>query len=122
MSDETKISDNNKKNLESIANIKKDKKTKKDKKNENTKKKRRFEILKNNLIFLRDNNITPSEYLNKNPLNFKPFQFKESIDFLIALNMTNLMKWKANFVIKIYYFAMIISIKPHFTGQQKEIK
>ena len=81
MSDETKISDNNKKNLESIANIKKDKKTKKDKKKENTKKKRRFEILKNNLIFLRDNDITPSEYLNKNPLNFKPFQFKESIDF-----------------------------------------
>ena len=59
-------------------NIMIDKKNKNDEKN---KKKRRFEILKNNLIFLRDNNITPSDYLKKNPFNFKPFQLRESIEF-----------------------------------------
>ena len=57
------------------------KKDAKDKNSERNKKKRRFEILKNNLIFLRDNGITPSDYLNKNPFNFKPFQYKESIEF-----------------------------------------
>ena len=59
-------------------NVMIDKKNKNDEKN---KKKRRFEILKNNLIFLRDNNITPSDYLKKNPFNFKPFQLRESIEF-----------------------------------------
>ena len=59
-------------------NVMVDKKNKNDEKN---KKKRRFEILKNNLIFLRDNNITPSDYLKKNPFNFKPFQLRESIEF-----------------------------------------
>ena len=48
---------------------------------EKNKKKKRFEILKHNLIYLRDNNVTPSEYLNNNPFNFKPFQVKESIAF-----------------------------------------
>ena len=57
------------------------KKDAKDKNNERNKKRRRFEILKNNLIFLRDNGITPSDYLKKNPFNFKPFQYKESIEF-----------------------------------------
>ena len=55
-----------------------DKNPKDDEKN---KKKRRFEILKHNLIYLRDNNVTPREYLNNNPFNNKPFQIKESIDF-----------------------------------------
>ena len=59
-------------------NIMIDKKNKNDEKN---KKKRRFEILKNNLIFLRDNGMTPSDYLKKNPFNFKPFQLRESIEF-----------------------------------------
>ena len=48
---------------------------------ERRKKKRRWEILKNNLIYLRDNHVTPSEYMNNNPFNFKPFQIKESIGF-----------------------------------------
>ena len=59
-------------------NVMVDKKNKNDEKN---KKKRRFEILKNNLIFLRDNGMTPSDYLKKNPFNFKPFQLRESIEF-----------------------------------------
>ena len=48
---------------------------------EKNKKKRRFEILKNNLIYLRDNNVTLQQYLKKSPFNFKPFQLKESIEF-----------------------------------------
>ena len=59
-------------------NVMVDKKNKNDEKN---KKKRRFEILKNNLIFLRDNGMTPSDYLKKNPFNFKPFLLRESIEF-----------------------------------------
>ena len=59
-------------------NIMIDKKNKNDEKN---KKKRRFEILKNNIIFLRDNVMTPSDYLKKNTFNFKPFQLRESIEF-----------------------------------------
>ena len=47
--------------------------------------KRRFEILKSNLIFLRDNHITIEEFTKNNPINIKPFQFKESIDFLDAV-------------------------------------
>lgn len=53
----------------------------KDKNIEKNKKKRRFDILKSNLIYLRDNGITPSEYLKHNPFNIKPFQYKESIEF-----------------------------------------
>lgn len=45
-------------------------------------KKKRFEILKNNLIYLRDNHVTPHEYMEYNPFNFKPFQLKESINLL----------------------------------------
>ena len=73
--------DKNKKNAESINKKNNIKKEIRYKNVERLKKKRRFEILKNNLIYLRDNGITPSEYLKKNPFNFKPFQFKESIDF-----------------------------------------
>ena len=54
---------------------------KKPKDDEKSKKKRRFEILKHNLIYLRDNNVTPSEFLKNNPFNYKPFQLKESIAF-----------------------------------------
>ena len=57
------------------------KKDTKDKNIEKNIKKRRFDILKSNLIYLRDNGITPSDYLKKNPFNFKPFQYKESIEF-----------------------------------------
>ena len=52
---------------------------------EKIKKKQRFEILKSNLIFLRDNHITIEELVKNNPINIKPFQFKESIDFLDAV-------------------------------------
>ncbi len=80
--DGEKKKDKNKKIIESpMKNISKENKKIKEKNDEKNKKKRRFEILKNNLIYLRDNNITPSEYLNNNPFNFKPFQLKESIDF-----------------------------------------
>lgn len=76
---ESKNADKNKKSMESFI---KNNIIEKNKINdEKYKKKRRFEILKNNLIYLRDNNITPSEYLNRNPFNFKPFQLKESIEF-----------------------------------------
>ena len=47
--------------------------------------KRRFEILKSNLILLRDNHITIEEFTKNNPINIQPFQFKESIDFLDAV-------------------------------------
>ena len=52
---------------------------------EKNKKKRRFEILKKNLIFLRDNNITVEELVKNNPINIKPFQIKEAIEFLDAV-------------------------------------
>ena len=52
---------------------------------EKNKKKRRFEILKKNLIFLRDNNITIEELVKNNPINIKPFQIKEAIEFLDAV-------------------------------------
>lgn len=56
-----------------------DKKEKKIDKIDN--KKKRLEILKKNLIYLRDNNVTPHQLLVNNPFNSKPFQLKESIDF-----------------------------------------
>ena len=72
---------NDKKNIESnVKNLIKEKK-KKEKNDENSKKRRRFEILKKNLIYLRDNKITPSEYLSKNQFNVKPYQIPESIEF-----------------------------------------
>ena len=40
---------------------------------EKNKKKRRFEILKKNLIFLRDNHISISDLVKNNPINIKPF-------------------------------------------------
>ena len=52
---------------------------------EKSKKKRRFEILKKNLIFLRDNDISLEEFVKKNPINVKQFQLKESIPFLDAV-------------------------------------
>ena len=52
---------------------------------EKNKKKRRLEILKKNLIFLRDNHISITDLVKNNPINIKPFQIKESIDFLDAV-------------------------------------
>ena len=52
---------------------------------EKNKKKRRLEILKKNLIFLRDNRISITELVKNNPINIKPFQIKESIEFLDAV-------------------------------------
>ena len=52
---------------------------------EKNKKKKRFEILKKNLIFLRDNKISIEQLVKNNPINIKPFQIKESIDFLDAV-------------------------------------
>ena len=52
---------------------------------EKNKKKRRFEILKKNLIFLRDNHISISDLVKNNPINIKQFQIKESIEFLDAI-------------------------------------
>ena len=84
----------NKKNIDLLLkNAYMEKKIKKDK--ERNMKKRRFEILKNNLIFLRDNNITPSQYLKNNPLNFKPFQFKESIEFFDCIKYDKLDEMEA---------------------------
>ena len=42
---------------------------------------RKFALLKKQLIFLRDNKISLADYMKKNPINFKPFQLKESIQF-----------------------------------------
>ena len=44
---------------------------------EKNKKKKRFEILKKNLIFLRDNKISIEQLVKNNPINIKPFQIKE---------------------------------------------
>ena len=52
---------------------------------EKNKQKSRLEILKTNLIFLRDNHITLEEFVKNNPINIKPFQYKESIEFLDAV-------------------------------------
>ena len=52
---------------------------------EKNKKKRRLEILKKNLIFLRDNHISITDLVKNNPINIKPFQIKESIEFLDAV-------------------------------------
>lgn len=52
---------------------------------EKNKKKKRWEILKKNLIFLRDNIIPMEEFIKNSPLNIKPFQIKESIEFLDAV-------------------------------------
>ena len=52
---------------------------------EKNKKKKRFLILKKNLIFLRDNHISISDLIKNNPINIKPFQVKEAIEFLDAV-------------------------------------